>query len=146
MTLERKLNIALALNNILIVAQEPALEKRIERIKKYTQEIENEIIAEEGENEQKEQMQWVEITTRPLTDEEKEDEAFNEFDYIYTCETPDNAQDVLITTRNGYVAQTTFYTDYGCYFENFEDLGDVLAWRPLPEPFYKEQKEREGSK
>ena len=52
MKLERKLNIALALNNILIVAQEPALEKRIERIKKYTQEIENEIIAVEGENEQ----------------------------------------------------------------------------------------------
>ena len=50
MTLERKLNIALALNNILVVAQEPTLEKRIERIKKYTQEIENEIIAEEADN------------------------------------------------------------------------------------------------
>lgn len=141
MTEERALKIGLNLQNIGYQVDDETLKK----IKPFKDAIEAEILEELREQDQEEQKgEWVEITTRPLTDEEKEDEAFNEFDYIYTCETPDNAQDVLITTRNGYIAQTTFYTDYGCYFENFEELDDVLAWRPLPEPFYKEQKERKA--
>lgn len=138
MTEERALKIGLNLQNIGYQVDDETLKK----IKPFKDAIEAEILAELREQNQEEQKgEWVEITTRPLTDEEKEDEELSDFDFIYTCKTPGNAQDVLITTRYGYVAQTTFYTDYGCYFENFEEADDVLAWRPLPEPFKEQNQE-----
>lgn len=85
--------------------------------------------------------EWIEIKTRPLTEEEKkeyEDEC-EWYEFIYDCELPDHGQEVLISTRYG-VAITTFYTDMGCYFENYEDEDDVVAWMPLPYKYAKESK------
>lgn len=81
--------------------------------------------------------EWIKVKTRPLTEEEKEDNP-DEYEFMYDCVLPYNNQEVLITTKYGYVTQTTYYNDYGCYFEDYEDEGDVLAWKPLPEP-YKEE-------
>ena len=56
---------------------------------------------------------------------------------MYDCELPADEQEVLITTNTGSVEQVTFYkhSEYGCYFEYYEDEGDVVAWMPLPKPY-----------
>ena len=79
------------------------------------------------------QPKWIPIVTRPLTDEDRK-EYGAEIESMYDCLLPKDSQDVLVTTPYG-VRQTTFYTDYGCYFENYEDEGDVIAWMPLPQPY-----------
>ena len=85
---------------------------------------------------------WIPIKTRPMTEEEKEyySEYLSEGNgMIYDCPLPDDGQEVLITSKYGSVDKTTFYTDCGYYFENYEDYDEVIAWQPLPEPY----KERE---
>lgn len=86
---------------------------------------------------------WIPIVTRPLTEEERKDYGV-EIEFIYDCVLPEDGQDVLVTTPYG-VRQTTFYTDYGCYFENYEDEGDVIAWCELPQP-YKADKEENNER
>ncbi len=76
---------------------------------------------------------WIPIVIRPLTGEERKDYGV-EIEFVYDCVLPEDGQDVLVTTPYG-VRQTTFYTDYGCYFENYEDEGDVIAWCELPQPY-----------
>ena len=81
---------------------------------------------------------WIPIKTRPMTEEEKEyySEYLSEWNgMIYECPLPDDGQEVLITSKYGSVDMTTFYTDYGNYFENYEDYDEVIAWKPLPKPF-----------
>lgn len=81
---------------------------------------------------------WIPVKTRPMTEEEKENysEYLIESDgFIYECPLPDDGQKVLITSKYGSVDKTTFYTDCGNYFENYEDYDEVIAWQPLPEPF-----------
>lgn len=84
-------------------------------------------------------IKWIPIKFRLMTEEEIEeyiafDEHIDEHPYIYDCLLPEDGQEVLITTPWG-VHITTFYEDYGCYFENYEDEGDVIAWAALPEPY-----------
>lgn len=73
--------------------------------------------------------QWHKTETRPLTDEEKEVYG-EEYTYIYDCKMPDDGQEVLVKTKWG-IEKTTYHTDDGCYFEDYED--DVIAWTELPE-------------
>ena len=84
---------------------------------------------------------WIPVKTRPMTEEEKEyysEYLFEGNGLIYECPLPDDGQEVLITSKYGSVDKTTFYTDCGNYFENYEDYDEVIAWQPLPEP-YKER-------
>lgn len=84
---------------------------------------------------------WIPIKTRPMTEEEKEyysEYLFEGNGLIYECPLPEDGQEVLITSKYGSVDKTTFYTDCGNYFENYEDYDEVIAWQPLPEP-YKER-------
>ena len=84
---------------------------------------------------------WIPIKTRPMTEEEKEyysEYLFEGNGLIYECPLPEDGQEVLVTSKYGSVDKTTFYTDYGNYFENYEDYDEVIAWHPLPEP-YKER-------
>lgn len=74
---------------------------------------------------------WHKIKTRPLTDEEKE-AYWEEYTFMYDCEMPDDEQEVLIKTKWG-IEKTTYHTDDGCYFEDYEDEGAVIAWTELPE-------------
>ena len=81
---------------------------------------------------------WIPVKTRPMTEEEKEyysEYLFEGNGLIYECPLPDDGQEVLITSKYGSVDKTTFYTDCGNYFENYEDYDEVIAWQPLPEPF-----------
>lgn len=76
---------------------------------------------------------WIPVKTRPVIAEEKG--YCSDYGMIYECSLPEDGQEVLITTKYGTVEKTTFYTDYGCYFENYEDCDEVIAWSPLPEPW-----------
>ena len=81
---------------------------------------------------------WIPVKTRPMTEEEKEyysEYLFEGNGLIYECPLPDDGQEVLITSKYGSVDKTTFYTDCGNYFENYEDYDEVIAWRPLPQPY-----------
>ena len=81
---------------------------------------------------------WIPVKTRPMTEEEKEyysEYLFEDNGLIYECPLPDDGQEVLITSKYGSVDKTTFYTDCGNYFENYEDYDEVMAWQPLPQPY-----------
>lgn len=98
--------------------------------------------------------EWIPITYREMTDEEKQAKADKlginpetlVYVIVYTCEMPADDQQVIITTDKKDVFMTKFYkysTDecfaYGYntngYFDLFEKPGDALAWMPAPEPF-----------
>ena len=85
---------------------------------------------------------WIPITSRPMTEEEKEHyKTHPEYqdDYrIFNCKLPDDGQEVLISVYGG-VEVDTFVQDAndGCYFEG-RDIDDVDAWMPLPEPYKQE--------
>lgn len=86
---------------------------------------------------------WIPIKTRPLTEEEKA-EMGTESDYMYDCPLPDDGEEVEITTHLGDVTMDIFCRESGgCYFENYCDEGEVLAWRHKPEP-YKAESEDKG--
>lgn len=81
---------------------------------------------------------WIPVKTRPMTEEEKEyysEYLFEGNGLIYECPLPEDGQEVLVTSKYGSVDKTTFYTDCGNYFENYEDYDEVIAWQPLPEPY-----------
>lgn len=89
--------------------------------------------------------EWVPITYREMTDEDKQaradklgidPEALDD-GVIYTCPMPDDNQQVIITTYRHDVFMTVYYCDpdSGNYFECYEEPGDALAWMPAPEPF-----------
>ena len=86
-----------------------------------------------------EQTRWIPVTSRPMTEEEMQ-EYECDYGFIYNCSLPDDGQDTLIQTPFG-IRFATFYNDtqYGIYWEGFEDEDDVIAWMPLPKP-YKEDK------
>ena len=90
--------------------------------------------------------EWIPITTRKLTEEEKSRAAEKygmdpeDFDdsWMYTCTLPEDGQECLVTTKVwGYVVIDTFRVDEDGaeYFEEHEDEDDLLAWMPLPDPY-----------
>ena len=86
--------------------------------------------------------EWIEIKTRPLTAEEREEIGNPDIEYMFDCPLPDDAQEVLVTTRYGDVQTDTFYRDDGCYFETYCGEGDVIAWMPLPEKYKAESEDK----
>ena len=80
---------------------------------------------------------WVPITYREMTEEEK-----NEFTVegtkILNCSLPDDGEEVLIMTEFGNVFTDVFHNENGdCYFEDYE-IEDAMAWMPMPKPYEKE--------
>lgn len=85
------------------------------------------------------QPKWIPVKIREMTPEEIEELGLdNDITTMFDCELPDDGEEVLVTTPWG-VKTTTFYEDYGCYFECYEDDGDVLAWMRLPKGYEPEQ-------
>ena len=80
--------------------------------------------------------QWIPIKTRELTEEEKEE--YPDCTFMYDCKLPEDGEEVLVTTWLGDTALDTFCRDDGCYFENYCDEEDVIAWMPKPESYKKE--------
>ena len=84
--------------------------------------------------------EWIPITYRPMTDEEKEHYSVQvgcdkeDLDTMLDCQLPDDGEEVLITVF-GEVETDIFYRDVdGCSFEN-RDIDDVTAWMPKPKPY-----------
>ena len=53
---------------------------------------------------------------------------------------PDIGKEVLVTYQNGDIAVDFIHSDCGWFWEDKEEAGEVIAWRPLPKP-YKEVKQ-----
>lgn len=97
---------------------------------------------------------WTPITARPMDEEERsewsEKEGFileDDEAFVYTSQLPDDGQEVLVCGRNGRVWIDKFMSDpdYGCYFEEYEDMDGIVAWMPLPKP-YRERREDEADR
>ena len=94
--------------------------------------------------------EWIPIKTRPGTDEEYEE--FRQYgdcpreDFrVFECRLPDDDQEVLVTTRWGNVCTDIWNRDVDCcYFENYCDDDDVIAWMPLPKPYKSEVQDEDS--
>lgn len=87
-------------------------------------------------------IEWHEVTTRPLTDEEIAyyEEIDIEAEEIFDCEMPDDGQEILVATKWGVSTDTCWNdADYGIGLENRGDWDGVLAWAEMPK--YEEETE-----
>lgn len=100
-----------------------------------------EVLMAEGEIYDIEYSPWIPIKTRPCTDEEYEEfgkysDCPREDFLIFTNHMPDDNQEVLITTRSGDVCLDIWHRETeGSFFEDHDDLEDVIAWMPKPERY-----------
>lgn len=88
----------------------------------------------------KQEAKWIPVKTRKLTRAEEQEmlERSNYFfDYAFDCKLPEDGEEVLVTISTGEVTTTTFFNEGldGCYFEYYEDDGDVIAWMPKPKAY-----------
>ncbi|MGT2774989.1 hypothetical protein ACVRZG_02755 [Streptococcus hyovaginalis] len=76
-------------------------------------------------------MKWNKLTTRVLTNEEKE--LYSDYDFMWDSQTPDIGEQVLVYA-NGRINIDTWddFGPYGVGFENIDE--DVIYWMALPEP------------
>ena len=78
-------------------------------------------------------MKWIDVITRPLTDQEKRYCMENLIDaddaYAFDCPTPLDGEEVLVRTSDGRTDYDTFVKDEnGNYFEHYPMNGSVVAW------------------
>lgn len=86
--------------------------------------------------------QWIPVTSRPMTREEYEGNAFvGDYDIpfeearVFTCPLPDDRQEILIS-HGSFVDKDVVSWDYGYIaLENYEYFEEIEAWMPLPEPY-----------
>ena len=88
--------------------------------------------------------EWIPVTSRPMTKEEYEENAFvGDYDIpfeearVFTCPLPDDGQEILISY--GAFVDKDVVSLYGGYIalENYEYFEEISAWMPLPEPYTK---------
>lgn len=62
--------------------------------------------------------------------------------WIYCSELPANDEEVLITTKEGFIDLTTFhiYENNCCEFNGYEERDDIIAWMPAPKKYEWEDK------
>lgn len=79
---------------------------------------------------------WIQITNRPITEEEREGYGWGEdITAVFTCPLPNNGDEILISRNKGkWISLVTFCDDdYGVVDEDGNDwLYEVEAWRELP--------------
>lgn len=49
---------------------------------------------------------------------------------------PEEGVEVLVCTLSGTIFIDTLCRDVGCYFEEYGEMDGIVAWMPLPEPYY----------
>lgn len=78
--------------------------------------------------------QWHKLTFRPLTDEEKEEYANQEWTYMIDG-LPEFGEEVLVTSGK-YVWVDSFDIDDFVYLSGTDnDIDGVIAWMELPKPY-----------
>lgn len=88
---------------------------------------------------------WIPVKWHNITEEEREREGYPEEWLIYMdCKMPDDGQEILITTKKGYVEKDICYYD-DCYSldSGYDWIDDVIAWRELPEPYNADKENKE---
>ena len=90
------------------------------------------------------ELDWVPVEYHTITEQERQENNYPA-DWVYLIDSPmpEENQEILITTKTGYVEKDTcFYDDDSYYTDSCYDwFGDIIAWAPLPEP-YKPNAER----
>ena len=76
---------------------------------------------------------WIPFTRRPMTEEEQKD--YPNCTFMFDCVLPDDGDEILVSNRR-FVWMDTFCSDIdGCYLDSGDDIGEDMAWMPLPEPY-----------
>ncbi len=85
-------------------------------------------------------LEWIPIKWHVITEEERIREEYPaDWAVFLDCVMPEDEQEILITTKNGYVEKDKCLKDDGFYLDSgYGWVDDVVAWMPLPEP-YKEK-------
>lgn len=86
---------------------------------------------------------WIPVKWHEITDEErKQNEYPKEWAVYLDCIMPDDEQEILTTTKGGYIEfDTCFHDGCGYSLDSARDwIADITAWMPLPKPY----KESEG--
>ena len=93
--------------------------------------------------------EWIPVTYRAMDEEEYEEfkKEFGELPFedrkMFSCQMPDDNQEILICTLWGGVSQDRCEID-DCYaLETQGDWDGVTAWMPLPKPYKAESEETE---
>ena len=94
--------------------------------------------------------EWISITSRPMTEDERKEWSeklgydIEDDEAIIYGNLPDDGQRVLVYNKySGEVGIDTFCDDYdGCYFEEDGEMYGItpIYWMPLPEPPKEEEK------
>ena len=94
------------------------------------------------------EIKWIPVDYHRITEEEKQENDYPE-DWVYCIDSPmpEEGQEILISTNEGYVEKDTCLNDgEGYYSENGYDwCGDIKAWMPLPEPYKNEGEQNKKS-
>lgn len=99
--------------------------------------------------ERREADKWIKVTYRPMTKEEEiaykrefgidYGDTLTEYENrVFTCELPNDKQNILIQTKWGVKQDICDWDDGYCGLEGNGDWDGVIAWRPLPEPYESE--------
>lgn len=118
----------LSMNSKDDIENEKALESAIEMVKGVTS---GSIVP----------IEWHEIKTRPLTDEERAAVVDDEFEFdidedcdnCLDCHLPDDDETVLISIYNQIMLDIFHRDGCCCWFED-NDIGDIKKWAHLPKP------------
>lgn len=80
---------------------------------------------------------WIPIKWHYITDEEREESGYpKDWVYFLDCEMPEDGQEIIVTTKHGYVEKDVCYLDDGYSLDSGWDWReDIVAWMPMPEPW-----------
>ena len=87
---------------------------------------------------------WIPVKWHEITEDERVKEEYpSEWLVHLDCILPEDGEEILITTKHGYVGKDTAYCDDGYYLDSGCDwVDDVVAWMPLPEPYKAESEDK----
>lgn len=74
--------------------------------------------------------QWNKLTIRELTEEEEKDYP----DYTFSIEGLPSYGEVVLVTDGKHVWMDCFYIEDAVCLDSGDDIENVIAWMPLPEP------------
>lgn len=93
-----------------------------------------------------EQTRWIPIKWHEITDEERVIEEYpNEWLVLFECQMPDDGERILVQIKWGDIELDECYIDDGISLDSGRDwIDDIVAWKPLPEPYKEENNETDN--
>lgn len=81
---------------------------------------------------------WIPIKWHEITDEEREREGYPKDWVVYIdCDMPSDGDEILVQTKSGYIRWDVCYEDGEFSLDSGWDwIEDIVAWMPLPEPYF----------